>query len=203
MSRTPRIRPTGAATAVGLMIGALALAGCGAGQAAQTSRQVSAVGGASAATGAVVIRDASIKFGERVAGRNIYSIGGAAPLQMRIVNSSRTADRLISASSPVAGSVTVSGDVEIAGGQVLVVGGEPVLAPATQPTGRPGSTTIPTTTVGPTGTREAQIVLTGLRVDVVSGLTYPVVLVFERAGEIRFDLPVANPSEPREPAPSG
>ena len=37
----------------------------------------------------------------------------------------------------------------------------------------------------------------------LAGLTYPVVLVFERAGEIRFDVPVANPSEPREHSPSG
>lgn len=46
----------------------------------------------------------------------------------------------------------------------------------------------------------AQMVLTGLRDDIRTGLTYELVLVFERAGEIRLDVPVGHPQTPREPA---
>jgi hypothetical protein len=62
----------------------------------------------------------------------------------------------------------------------------------------PASGLAPTPESAKPGTREAQVVLTGLREDVRAGLTYPLVLVFERAGEIRLQIPVANPSEERE-----
>jgi hypothetical protein len=48
------------------------------------------------------------------------------------------------------------------------------------------STALPSTTV-------VDIALVGLAEPVRAGLTYPVVLTFERAGELRLELPVANP----------
>ena len=39
--------------------------------------------------------------------------------------------------------------------------------------------------------------LTGLREDIQAGLSYEIVLTFERAGQVRVMLPVANPSETR------
>lgn len=109
-------------TAAAVVMGAMALAGCGAGQITQTSTQVSAVDGASATVGQVGVRNASIIFGS---GRNaaVYSAGGAAPLQMSIVNFGGTDDRLVSASSAVAGSVTITGDPRIAGGRTLRISG--------------------------------------------------------------------------------
>lgn len=44
------------------------------------------------------------------------------------------------------------------------------------------------------------LALTGLRVPIRSGLTYPVVLGFERAGDLVLEVPVATPDVPREPA---
>ena len=75
MSRTPRFRPTGAVVATGAVLGALALAGCGAGQITQTDTQVPAVVGANAGVGAIVVRDAYIEFGEQAQGANIYPRG--------------------------------------------------------------------------------------------------------------------------------
>lgn len=200
MSRTPRSRPTGAATAIGVVVGALALAGCGAGQVAQTAQQVTAVGGANAGAGSVAVRNVEIEFGEQVEGASVYPAGGDAPLQMSIVNSGTAADRLVSASSPAAASVEVTGDVEIPAGRLLTVEGEPAAAPAVpivSGTARPTAT--PTTAEAAAG---AQIVLTGLREDLRAGLTYPVTLTFERAGAVTLDVPVANPAEPREDEPA-
>ena len=49
-------------------------------------------------------------------------------------------------------------------------------------------------------TRFAQVELTGLREDIQAGLSYEIVLTFERAGQVRVMLPVGYPSSPREPA---
>ncbi|MCO1655186.1 copper chaperone PCu(A)C [Pseudonocardia humida] len=257
MSRKPHVRPTGAAAVAAAVIGAITLAGCGAGQITQTAGQVAAVGGASADVGQIAVRDVSIAFAEDGEGATRYPPGGAAPLQMSIVNFGSGPDRLVSASSPVAASVQVSGETEIEAGQVLVVEGElpapAPSAPAPTPTGTaaPGATTapgapgaaatptpipgLPSRTVAPTGEPNAvgadqptlsaqptaggfdpagpgqgtvedpnavdegtRVVLTGLREEVRAGLTYPLVLRFERAGEVRIDVPVANTTATRE-----
>ena len=49
-------------------------------------------------------------------------------------------------------------------------------------------------------TRFAQVELTGLREDIQAGLSYEIVLTFERAGQVRVMLPVGYPASPREPA---
>ena len=54
MSRTPRFRPTGAIFAISAALGAVTLAGCGAGQITQTNTQVPAVVGANAGVGSIV-----------------------------------------------------------------------------------------------------------------------------------------------------
>lgn len=221
---------------IGALIAAVAVAGCGAGQITQTSRQVAAVEGASATGGQISVRNAMIEFDEAAHGAAIYPIGGSAPLQMVIVNTGAEVDRLVAASSPIAESVQISGVLRIPGGQALTVEGAPAAlavpspseaAPAATPSATPGaapSTSTPTT--APSATAPAtsapaaaaqpapvappplaqgepgvgNIVLTGLREDVQAGLTYPLILTFERAGEVRFDVPVANPDTLREDA---
>jgi copper(I)-binding protein len=225
VSRTERFRPTGAAVVTSAVIGALALAGCGAGQITQTSNQQSAVGGANAGTGAFVVRDARIAFAEGTKGANVYNRGTDAPLEMSIVNSGAESDKLVSVTSPVAASVKISGEAGLPGGQVLLVEGEaaaPASAapgqagaapaapnaspnPSAAPTAAAPSSAAPSSSAEPAGVggaREAQVVLTGLREDVRAGLTYPIVLTFERAGQISLQVPVGNPSEPREAEPS-
>lgn len=213
MSRTERTSPTGAAVVIGAMIGVIALAGCSAGQVTQTSRQATSVGGASATVGGIAVRDAQIEFGDGVEGGFVHRAGSSAALQMAIVNVGPDADRLISATSDLATSVQISGDPVIPGGQVLTVDGGPApAAPESTSTASPSAdgeeapattsvATIPT--AGPAGAEQtAQIVLVGLNSDVRAGLTYPVVLVFERAGSIQLDVPVGNATAPREDEPA-
>jgi copper(I)-binding protein len=148
--RTASIRPTGATLVIGAMVGAVAVAGCGAGQITQTSEQVAAVSGAHANAGPIAVRDIVIQFAEKAGGEpsaNVYPEGGDAPLQMTIVNTAATADRLVSASSPAAGSVQISGATDIAGDQAVVVAGVPEEAPA--PTVAATPTTLPPGVVAP------------------------------------------------------
>jgi copper(I)-binding protein len=225
VSDRARPRRNRAPLVVGAMIVAVALAGCGAGQITQTSRQVAAVEGANAGAGQIAVRNATIEYDEAAHGAAIYPAGAAAPLQMTIVNSGAEVDRLIAASSPIASSVEISGVLRIPGGQALTVEGAPVRvavpqpvapapaeagpaatpepAPGAEPTAPPAAA--PPTTVAPPPVDEgepggASIVLMGLREEVQAGRTYPLVLTFERAGDVRFDVPVANPETLREDA---
>jgi len=280
VSRPLRSRPNGAAVigavVIGVAVGVLVLTGCGAAQVAQTAEQVAAAGGANATSGTIAVRNVQIEFGEDVEGGGVHPTGGDAPLTMRIINTGNLGDRLISVSSPVAETVAIGGDVDVPGGQVLLVDGEPTAPPTAVPgaTAVPGTTgqpatpqpatpqpatpqpatpqpatpqpatpqpatpqpatptatlprttppsaalppaTLPTTaavptpapTGAPTGTatagapNEATVVLTGLREDIRAGLTYEVVLTFERAGEIRLSVPVGASAEPREVEPA-
>jgi copper(I)-binding protein len=213
---------------IGALIAAVAVAGCGAGQITQTSRQVAAVEGANATSGQISVRNAMIEFDEPAHGAAIYPVDGNAPLEMVIVNTGAEIDRLVAASSPVAASVQISGVLRVPGGQALTIEGAPAapaVAPAPAegaPTGTPATpgaapTTASPTTAPPTSAPPAaeptpvaqpaegepgagHIVLTGLREDVQAGLTYPLILTFERAGEVRFDVPVASPDTLREDA---
>jgi copper(I)-binding protein len=248
VSRTPRFRPIGAVVATGAVLGALALAGCGAGQIAQTSTQAPAVVGANAGVGAIVVRDAYIEFGEGAQGANIYPRGGAAPLKMSIVNTGIQPDRLVSASTPAAASVAITGDAEVPPGRVLLIeGGAPAPAPPAAPSAPSASASpapnatptpavsgvpsppgnqiggsgqessraaAPAPTVAPVpapragtggaeaGGSEGQVVLTGLTDNVRAGLTYPLVLNFEKAGQVTLTVPVGFPSEPRKDEPA-
>ena len=246
-------RPARAALVVGAVVGAVALGGCGAGQVAQTAYQANAAGGATVTINGIAVRDAQIAYGESVEGENVYPIGGSAPVEMHVINESQLDDRLVSASSPVATSVTISGQADLPAGTVMVVGGggtgtagqtepgasEPpamppldsTLAPPANATPAPSvnspssapnepSDTSPTGAIAPIpgeapagglqtlppiaavdpSTRYAQVVLTGLREDIRSGLSYEIVLNFEKAGPVRVMLPVAYPGAPREPA---
>jgi copper(I)-binding protein len=211
---------------IGALIAAVAVAGCGAGQITQTSRQVAAVEGANATGGQISVRNAMIEFDEPVEGATIYPVGGNAPLEMVIVNTGAEIDRLVAASSPVAESVQISGVLRVPGGRALTIEGAPA-APAVEPVPAEGAPTGTSATPGaapttapPAGAPPADaeptpvaapqaaegepgaghIVLTGLREDVQAGLTYPLILTFERAGEVRFDVPVANPETLREDA---
>lgn len=219
MTRTKRIRPT--AAVVGVVIGVVLLAGCGAGQVTQTSRQVTAVDGANTTVGTIAIRNAQFAFTGDVEGPAVYARGASAPLEMTIVNTGGTGDELVSVSSPIASTVEIGGVKEVPAGQTLVVSGTPAPAvaglgaeqgaeqgaqpsgePAAEPSGEPAAA--PTTaSVSPaTGeagsSRTAQVVFGNLRDDIRSGLTYQVVLTFRQAGQVSVSVPVAGSTAPRE-----
>jgi hypothetical protein len=202
VSRSPRTRRTGVA-AIGVVIGALALAGCGAGQITQTSTQVAAVSGAQANVGAIAIRDAQFEYAATT-NASVYPRGGDAPLDMTIVNSAAADDRLVSASSPVAQSVKVSGNTTIAGGRVLLVKGQPAAAAPVPAAGATASAT-PSASAAPTSAElapneeptGANIVLIGVNQEIRPGLNYPVTLTFQKAGTVTVNVPVGNPTTPR------
>jgi hypothetical protein len=231
---------------IGAVAGAVALAGCGAGQVSQTAYQVNNGGGADVGTGdRLLVRAAQIGFDAQAGGGAVYRVGESAPVEMRVINQSLQDDRLLSASSPIATSVQISGATDLPAGVSMVVGGEfgtagqdaagapekpaeprldtglpgpnpnttiaPSSAPAepsdTAPTaGAPVSgeapaagvqTPPPIASVQPS-IRTAEIVLTGLREDIRPGLSYELVLNFERAGAVRVMLPVGYPGQPRQ-----
>jgi copper(I)-binding protein len=130
------------------VVGALALAGCGAGQITQTSSQASGVGGASANVGQIAIREAAFAYTGDGKTAAIYRAGSEVPLSMTVVNFGGQVDKLTNVSSPAAASARITGDATIAGGRVLLVEGLPAgeaagapgqAAPGAQPTTGPGA----------------------------------------------------------------
>ncbi|GAA2856823.1 hypothetical protein GCM10010472_12720 [Pseudonocardia halophobica] len=160
--------------------GALLLSGCGAGQVAQTAEQVAAVGGTGGVVGDVAVRNAEIAWPTGLAPTGaVYQKGGQALVEMIIVNDGGAADRLVSASSEAGTQVVVTGEQVLAPQLPLVAGDEGDVA------------AIP-------GAKRITVEIAGLRDDVVAGRTYPLTLVFEKAGRLTVDLPVANPTTPRQ-----
>lgn len=201
MSRTVRTPRTYTALFAGALVGALALTGCGAGQIAGTAEQQAAVSGNNTSVGPIAVRDAVIAFGEEVEGGAVYTRGAAAPLSMTIVNEGTEADTLVSASSPWASSVEISGETEIPAGRAIVVQGE-APAPAPTPTRGARPSGAPTTTPAAESEGGTQIVLTGLREDIRAGISYDITLVFANAGEVVVQAPVGSTEEPREDEPA-
>ena len=82
--------------------------------------------------------------------------------------------------------------------------------PNTSPTGSasasgeaPAAGLQPAPALGELSTRapaSPSVELTGLREDIQAGLSYEIVLTFERAGQVAVRLPVGYPGEPREAA---
>lgn len=180
-----RIRTARAIGGLGLVV---ALGGCGAGQVAQTAEQVTATGGASGRAGTVLVRDAQFTYDGPIPGDAVYRPGDDAALQVTIVNEGRDGDRLVGVRSPVATSGEIVGDAAVPGGQTLTAGYDQPVAQVTPPYANP-----------------VDIALLGITEPIRAGLSYPVVFVFERAGELRVEVPVENPEQlpprAREPEP--
>ena len=238
-----RSRVTLVAVAVATTV---ALAGCAAGQISQTASQANSATGATVTVNGIAIRDAQITFPEAPAGAEsaaVYRTGGSAPVEMYVINESTESDRLVSASSPVAGSVTVEGETDLPAGTMMIVGSEsgtggqsgpgsaqesalpPIGSPGASSSAEPTNSAAEPPDTSPTGsasasgeapaaglqpppalgeiapsTRFARVELTGLREDIQAGLSYEIVLTFERAGQVAVKLPVGYPAEPREAA---
>jgi copper(I)-binding protein len=216
--RIQRIRPTGAAAAVGLAIGAMVLAGCGAGQVTQTDTQVSGIDGANFNAGPIAVRNAQFVLPSDVQGAAAFTSGGSAPLQMTIVNTGGTSDTLVSASSPIATSVQIQGTKDIQAGRTLNVEGVGAVSSSSSSstsasaTASASGTATPSATASasssasaaatplPTapGSSTANVVLTGLKGNIQSGQTYDVTLTFQRAGNVTIPVPVSVSAEPRK-----
>jgi copper(I)-binding protein len=176
-----------------VLIAVLIVAGCGAGQQPQTANQVPASGGAAGAVDSIQVRDAHFAWSGPVPGDSVHQLGDDAPLQVTIINNATSLlddgfapDRLLAVSSPIATSGRIVGDATIPDGQVLTAGYDQPVASIALP-----------------GTREVEIALVGLTEPIRAGVGYPVVFTFERAGDLRLDVPVENPQIPPPRARDG
>jgi hypothetical protein len=88
------------------------------------------------------------------------------------------------------------------GNQIGGSGQESSREQAPAPAVQPGPSPRAGTGGAEAGGREGQVVLTGLTDNVRAGLTYPLVLNFEKAGQVTLTVPVGAPSEPREDEPA-
>jgi copper(I)-binding protein len=141
LARVTHLRPR-AVLLVGAVVGTVALGGCASGQVAQTAYQANSATGATVTANGIAIRDAQIAFGSDPQGAAIHPAGGTAPVEMHVINQSTQDDKLVSASSPVAASVQISGQADLPAGVAMVVGPEigtgGQLAPgASQPPAKP------------------------------------------------------------------
>ena len=178
MSRNRRPLPTLAGVAGAVVLSGLLLSGCGAGQIAQTSGQVSATNGLNTSVGQVDLRDMQIAYPAAPAGpAALYARGTAAPVRATVINTGPVADRLVSVSSPAASSVRIQGDATMPQDVALVSAGNSSLTP--------------------TGSRQIQLVAEGLTQPIAAGGTVPMTFVFERAGSVTAEVPTAVPTEGR------
>ncbi|QJY49049.1 hypothetical protein [Pseudonocardia broussonetiae] len=179
--RSIRTTPSHRASVAVVICCTAALTGCGAGQQAATANQLTSSPGSVAAVGSLQVRDAQIAWSGAVPGDEVYAVGEDAPLQLTIVNTTDAgpggADTLVSLSSPIASSGLIVGDATIPDGNVLTAGyDQPVASTVTE------------------GAREVELTLLDLTTPVRAGMTYPVVLTFADAGELRLQIGVENPS---------
>lgn len=145
-------RSTSRSVLAGLVVvGGLALAGCGSGQVSQTATQTATVDGQMAQVGPIAIRNAALDY--PVGG--VYERGSDARLRMVVVNSGIEPDALISASSPAATSVTIGegGSAEATGSAT------PEPGASASETGSPGATASDTAsgTPAPDGTPSGSV----------------------------------------------
>lgn len=165
------------------LVALVALAGCGAGQQAQTSGHLANVNGANSRSGEMLLRDAVFVFQAPVSGDSVYEVGDDPLLQFTVVNDGAFADRLVDVRSDVARGSVIAGDTAIPGRHVLTAGYTESLADIELP-----------------DTTEVTVRLTDLTQPLRAGLTYPVIFEFQHAAPLRAQIPIDSPDAPRAPA---
>lgn len=140
--------------------------------------------GAAGRVGDIAVVDALVAYDGPIEASEVYEPGATARLQATIVNEGEVPDRLVSISSPVAGGAEIVGDPTLLPQETLAAGYREL----------PAAVTLP-------GTTPIELLLTDLLEPIESGLLYPVVFTFARSGELRLELPVGNPDEPRTACP--
>jgi hypothetical protein len=208
---------------------ALVLAGCSAGQIAQTAGMEPAVNGGTGQAGDIAVRDVQLVYPDG----GSYAVGSAVPLRGVIVNAGLGEDQLVDVTSAW-GKVVITGDRNLPAGKTLAI--ESVVSTPSATTTAPppsssttGSTTSSTTgsstgsstassttssttsstatsTSAPTTTSTAKptigrisLVLTNLAEQVWSGKSVEITFVFRTGGSARVIVPIATPTTPRQP----
>ena len=173
-----------ATTRVGLAVGGLlvatALAGCGAGQVSQVATQEPAVNGTVGNIGDIALRNVHI---QAVVTGVAVEPGNTVPLVFNAANgSAETDDRLVSISTDV-GTVSVTGDTAIPAQGNLSVG-DPDGADA----------------LGVIEDMNAATAIVTLTKPIRNGLLYDFTFNFERAGQKTLAVPLSAGSAPRQDA---
>lgn len=194
---------------------AATIAGCGAGQITQTSSQQAGVNGANVTGGDIAVRNAELAYPEE---KRYYTIGDDIPVQLTIVNQGPTQDELAAVRSPAAEGVRISGDTTLPGGTALRAAfeageaepsegaeapGSSAAAPGSSAAAPSGSAVPSPTEAKPTGTEDdigkVTITVIGLQErEVRPGEKLPLIFDFARAGDIKVEVPIANPEGPPE-----
>lgn len=211
--------------------GGVALAGCSAGQQAQTAEQRPTMDGTNAQAGQdVALRDIAIEYPEG----GLYEQGSDARLRMVVVNEGLQSDALVEVRTDAAERVVFR-----AAGEAGTAEGTATAAP--EPTATPTATATPTGT--PTGSPPASgsptpsgsatpsasptpseppttrieippnglvsfrddgpaVILTGLTRQLRSSEVVPITFVFARGGAVTVDVAVGVPEEEIAPAPT-
>jgi len=172
-----------ASMALGVAATAL-LAGCSAGQLAQTSTELPAVNGDLGSTGTVVVNNAVMAYPE--GGEDYWADGSDVPLHMSIANRGERDDALRSVTSSVTDDVAVEGDTVIDAHKALTVGGG-----TAEVSGEPGAE------VGSGEVGVATVTLRGIKQDLFPGQVVYVTLTFEKAGTVKLRVPIEATEEPR------
>ncbi len=168
---------TAALAAFGLAASA-ALAGCSAGQVAQTATQQAAVNGTAAAVGSITLRNVHLRAAQTA---DYVQPGSEVELLFVASNQSPdTPDKLVSITSDF-GTVTLSGDTELQPNGVLVVG---------EPDGQIAA-------LEQAETAEAAKATVDLSKPITNGLTYDFTFTFQKAGETTMPVPISAGEAPR------
>ncbi len=185
--RASRCSARVAALAAGGVIGAVALAGCGAGQVSQTSVQQSAVDGNQAVINNVALRNVRI---QALQTGDFLRPGATVDLVLVVVNQSPdVTDKLVGITTDI-GKVTVTGDPTLPAGGTLFVGA---------PNGQNQKA------VDAVEDADAVKATVALAKPITNGLNYNFTFDFEKAGSVSVAVPISAPEGPRQnepPAPA-
>jgi len=170
-----------AALAAGGLIGAVALAGCSAGQLSQTASQESAVDGNSAVINNVALRNVRIQAQQN---SDFLRPGATVDLVLVVVNQSPdVTDKLVGISTDI-GKVTVTGDPILPVGGTLFVG---------TPNGMKKKAA---DTAAAVEAAEAVKATVSLSKPITNGPNYNFTFNFEKAGSVSLAVPISAPEGP-------
>jgi copper(I)-binding protein len=176
-----------AALAAGGLIGAVALAGCSAGQVSQTSMQQSAVDGNQAVINNVALRNVRI---QALQTGDFLRPGATVDLVLVVINQSPdVTDKLVGITTDI-GKVTVTGDPTLPAGGTLFVGA---------PNGQNQKA------VDAVEDAAAVKATVALAKPITNGPNYNFTFDFEKAGSVSVAVPISAPEGPRQiepPAPA-
>jgi copper(I)-binding protein len=176
-----------AALAAGGLIGAVALAGCSAGQVSQTAVQQSAVDGNQAVINNVALRNVRI---QALQTGDFLRPGATLDLVLVVVNQSPdVTDKLVGITTDI-GKVTVTGDPTLPAGGTLFVGA---------PNGQNQKA------VDAVEDAAAVKATVALAKPITNGPNYNFTFDFEKAGRVSVAVPISAPEGPRQnepPAPA-